>query len=154
MNHSQQSWKRRLAPSLCVLLASTGSSARADDALLLPVPGQLVVTGASAPITPVGHADEDDPPPPPPFELPPTTGVTARRGSPANDVAPLELSPAENEGFSEVEVAPEESAVNSPESAAPNALPGDFHLDAQGLAAPPAAVVEDIPDVNISAPIP
>jgi uncharacterized protein len=143
-------WKKRLAPSLCALVASAGASAVADDAELI-APGQLLVTGAVAPIAPVS-GEEDDPPPPPPFQFAPSAGPSTRRAPIVTAPSPQPKSPAVETAGQPAELfqlAP--PVIDVSDQAAPVTLPEhDLHLGSPG--ALPA--FEDVPDVRISAPIP
>lgn len=165
MSLSQKFWKKRIAPSLVALVASAGTAAWADDSDGFAAPGQLIVIGATSPITPEGRHD-DDPPPAPPVDVAPSSGPTARRGAAdapstampavpqASDITPTPPpDPAAEYGFDEFDGSGVDAGAPLADGQAPNPLPGD-NLDAQGLAPPPADQADNIPDVRISAPIP
>ncbi|MBW3595750.1 MAG: hypothetical protein KY475_00580 [Planctomycetes bacterium] len=143
-----RSWRKRLAPSLCALLAA-GSSAYAADELPAPLAPSKLPAAAAAPIQPAAHtADEEDPAPIPPFNFN-STRASGRRSPAGQSGSPVVIDAAPSMTLSPPEVSTDAVPADE-EPLVPIPLPDDVEEGAYSL--PPAG--GDAPDVNISAPLP
>lgn len=154
-------WKRRLALPLCVIMASGELVAWGDE---LAAPRRLAVSVLSGPIKMAGHtADADDPPPAPPFgftpEAPqsgqPVMVETLVPGAPAT----LPPQPIDESTLGDAPTVAIESADGWTErttdgSASPLVVPGVARPVLLGEEPPRLEGLEEVPEVNITAPIP
>ncbi len=156
MTQSRTQWKRRLALPLCVILASGELAAIGDE---IAPPRKLMVSVLSGPIRVAGHtADADDLPPAPPFTFP---DEPAQPQPPVTLAAPVTSAPMPTDEATLETVQSDDQAASdgwtvriNDDGVAPLLAPGSERLETQGAEPPQLHAIDDIPEVNISAPIP